>query len=192
MSQKYRKVAIRYAKALYAVIATGGGEVQANAQQTARELAELGRVWQSQKELSQLVLNPMFSKEDRKKALLQVARLGTVSPVLERFLGVVFDRDRIAALPEIAEAFKKTADEASGIVQIEVITASAIEAGERTEIERKLSSKIRGNAEFIRSTEFTWSTDATIIGGLVVKFGGKVLDGSLSGRLQGIERELLS
>lgn len=188
MSQKHRKVAIRYARALYGSLNKEAerGNVHETAQRVGKELAELARVWDSSNELSNFLLNPMFSKKDRLAALIKIAKAGNCSEILERFLGVIFERDRIAALPEISLAFAKVADKEAGIVQVEVVTASAIEAGERADIERQLANKIPGRKAF------SWSADPQIIGGMIVKFDGRVLDGSLRERLSGIERELLA
>lgn len=187
MAKNVGKLASRYAKALLKAVDSELGSVGSPtpAQHIARSLIEFARVWEAERELSGSMLNPMFEKSERLSALLQIAENAGVPDIARRFLRVVFERDRIAALPDIADAFALQADAAAGVMQVEVIVAKEIDSEEARTIENLLAQQIQG------SLEFQWSSDPALIGGMVVKYDGKVLDGSLNGRLGRIERSLL-
>lgn len=188
MSKQAGKLARRYSRAfLRAIEQELGSEGRPTpAQEIANSLSGLSDVWQKEDALQSAILNPMFDKTERAAALEQVARIGNVSDIVLRFLKLVFERDRIAILPEIAESFSKLANEAASVVKVEVTVAREIAGDESGQIEQSLSQHIAG------SLEFDWRVDPEILGGMLVKYQGKVLDGSLQGRIQRIEKRLMS
>ncbi len=181
MAKTPGKLANRYAKALLNVVKSDGGR---SAQDVAAELSSFAGVWSSDATLADSIINPMFERGQRSAALLEVAKAAGASDLLQRFLRILFERDRIAVLPEIAEAFEAAADEAAGVVKVSVTLARDIADEERGAIAEKISQQIDGRLEF------SWSTDPDIIGGMLIQYGGNVVDGSLRGRLERIERKL--
>jgi F-type H+-transporting ATPase subunit delta len=175
------KLANRYAKALLSVVESEGGK---SAQEVAQELTSFADVWNANPKLSDAVINPMFQRGQRLSGLLEIAKTAGLSDLLQRFLRTVFEGDRISALPEIAEAFESIADEAAGVVQVAVTLARDIADDERGAIAEKISQQIEGRLEF------SWSTDPDLIGGMLIQYSGNVVDGSLRGRLERIERKL--
>lgn len=186
MAKKSGKLASRYAKALLRAVERELGRegMPSPAQQVAGRLSEFASLWTRERELSSSIINPMFERGQRKSALLEIAKRAGLTDLEQRFLQVVFDRERIGALPEIAEAFAAEADRAASVVQVEVVVAREISPEEARGIEASLAQHLQGNLEF------SWSVDPEIIGGMMVRYGGKVIDGSLRGRLDRIERRL--
>ncbi len=194
MSKAAGKLANRYARALLRAVEReqGSNGEPSPAQQVGNALASFAHAWESEKLLSTSILNPMFDKAERQSALLQIARNAGLPDVLIRFLEVVFDRDRIAALPQISSAFSEMADAAAGMVQVEVVTARGISDEERGRIQENLGGRLFAQSGSARRLEFRWKISPEILGGMVVKFGGKVLDGSVKGRIERIERALVA
>ena len=185
MSQSYGKLAHRYAKALLKAIAQEGGGAE-RVQEIAHSLKGFSQVWESNKELSSAICNPMFEQTERLAALREIGKIAGISDIGQRFIALVFERDRILALPEIANALIELADTQSGVVQVQVTVAQAVGDDERRSIEQTLSQRIKGRLEF------SWDIAPEIIGGMVVRYSGKVVDGSVAGRLERIERRLMS
>ena len=186
MSQQYGKLAKRYAKALLQAVVREQGSAgsPSPAQALAGQLSGFARLWNEVPELSGTIVNPMFDKSERLRALLEVAARAGASGQLPRFLQVVFERERIAALPEMAAAFAELADTAAGMVQVGIAVAREVQHEEMRSIEADLKSRIPGNLSF------SWRIEPELIGGMVVTYAGKVLDGSVRGRLERIERKL--
>ena len=186
MAKKVGKLANRYAKALLGAVERelGSSGSPSPAQKASASLTEFSHIWSDDRTFSVSIQNPMFEKGERMNALVEVAKKAGLEDILVRFLRVVFERDRIALLPEIAAAFAEQADESAGLLQVEVTTAREVAADEKATIEKSLVEQLKG------SLRFTWKQDAGILGGLVVRYGGKVLDGSLSGKLARLEGKL--
>jgi F-type H+-transporting ATPase subunit delta len=70
-------------------------------------------------------------------------------------------------------------------VRVEITTARNVDEDEMRSIETKLSAKLQGELVF------SWREDSSILGGIIVQYGGKVLDGSLKRRVTAIERQVL-
>lgn len=187
MAKRVGKLARRYARAFLSATEAelGGTGSPTPAQELAEELQRLATLWTEDAQLPLFILSPMFEAEERRNALLEVGRLAGLRDLGLRFLRVLFERDRTAALPEIAVAFAELADEAAGVVKVKVTTARPVGAEEVREVEAMLASSIRGK------TVFSWEVDTTILGGIVVQYGGRVIDGSVTGQLERMERWLV-
>jgi len=186
MPKKIGKLARRYARALLRSIEAERGKdgSPTPAQKLAHDLKAIAAEWEKNPELRALLLNPMFERAKRAEALLSVLRQSGVGQLEQRFFAMLFERDRISALPEIIGDFAELADSAAGLVPVEITTARQISADEVQEIEAALRQRIDGKVNF------RWNVEPELLGGIVVKFHGKVLDGSLSGRLSQMERSL--
>ncbi len=186
MAKKVGKLANRYAKALLIAVIKelGTSGSPSPAQKAATNLSSFAKIWDEDRQFSTSIQNPMFEKGERMNALVEVAKKAGLEDILVRFLRVAFQRDRISLLPEIAAAFSEQADSSAGLLQVEVTTARDVPDSEKSAIEKSLVEQLKG------SLQFSWKQDPSILGGLVVRYGGKVLDGSLSGRLARLEGKL--
>ncbi len=184
------KLERRYARALLIAVerelGTGspGSGSQTPAQKVAEEFKVFAAAWDSEPILRDSLLNPMFEKGERAQALTKIAEGANLQSIVVRFLQVCFDRERLGIVSGISAAFEQEAQRAAGVVTIEVVTAQAISQDEQQMIERSMATRIRGELRF------RWSTDTSLLGGMVMRYQGKVLDGSVSGRLAAIERRL--
>lgn len=191
MSKKIGKLAKRYARALLSAVEKEQGTKRAGAgsptpgQKIAGELREFALLWSRAPGLSHSISSPMFNEKQREKALISVAQAAGLSEVSQRFLKLLFARDRIAALPEITEVYSAAADEAAAVIAVKIKTAGPINDEEQRELKATIEIHLEG------SPVYSWEVDPELVGGIVVEYGGKVLDGSISGRLQRIERALL-
>jgi len=187
LSKQAGKLARRYSRAFLKAISSelGTSGSPTPAQGLATALSSFASIWEGDAEFRTAITNPMFKKEQRLGALLAVAKKADLPDIAVRFIRLVFERDRISVLPEIAESFEEQANASASVVKVEVCVARDVEETESAQIEQSLSQHIAGNLEF------SWSIDPSILGGMLVKYDGKVLDGSLQGRIQRIEKRLM-
>lgn len=188
MAKVSGKLATRYARALYQALSAeqGTSGTPTPAQLSAAELRSFANLWEQEKDLEKHLLNPMYKREERLAALLEVAKCAGFSDLAGRFLRVLFDRDRLVIIPEVAKAFSELADKEAGVVRVQVSTARDISDAEKLSIKTKLSTQIPGELQL------SFESRPELLGGLIVRYQGKVLDGSVSGKLDRIERQLSS
>jgi F-type H+-transporting ATPase subunit delta len=121
-----------------------------------------------------------------KKAALTSALGGKVPPLFLNFLLVVIDKGRQRLLDDIGREYQRILDESLGRVHVEVTLAR--EADERTEEEIGSSlSRLLGRTAIPHIR-----VNPEILGGLIVKYGDRVMDGSLRQRLLALKRQMLS
>lgn len=174
MANKAGKIASRYARALLKVT-----------DDASQDLSKISDAWRESKELKDVILNPMFNKSQRQTALVNLSKEIGVDSVTQRFLALVFEKDRIKFLPEIVNEYVRLADIKANNVEVSVKVAREVSQDESRDLEKTMSEIIPGNLKF------EWQVDQSLIGGILVQYRGKVLDGTIKGKLDRIEKELL-
>lgn len=130
--------------------------------------------------------NPVFTVEERRSVLAQIApRLG-VGAMTRNLLFVLMDKGRFRLLPTVVEVFDAYADERAGRVRVDVQTAEPLTPQLETEVIAALQ-KVTGKDVLIST-----SVNSELIGGLVARVGGTVYDASVRTRLENIKQRLLS
>ncbi|MGH7458032.1 MAG: ATP synthase F1 subunit delta [Longimicrobiaceae bacterium] len=120
-----------------------------------------------------------------KKRVLRDALAGEVPELLLRFLLVVTEKRRERLIPQIAVAYRELLDREQG--RIRAVVTLAVEAGDALQGEITEYLETRTGRTVI--PEFR--TDPSILGGIRVRLGDRVLDGSLRRRLAGMRARLL-
>lgn len=170
------RVSKRYAKALF-----GLGQEDGNFERYGRELLDFASFFRANKDFRQVIANPIFALEDRKKVLKLALRKSDFSDVVKHFLNLLLDKNRIPAIEAISEYYSRLTDEVSGVARAEVLTARPLKEKALERLERSLegltSKKIRSEVK----------EDKDLIGGIVVRIGDLVLDGSARAQLEGLK-----
>jgi F-type H+-transporting ATPase subunit delta len=135
--------------------------------------------------LERLLDNPAIPVTQRLAVLDQALGRGTLPPV-RNLLGLLLRRGRIKSLPGVAGEFRGLYLRQEGITPATVTTALPLEAEELRAIGERLERQTGGRVEL--STE----VDAGILGGLIVRLGDRLIDGSVRGRLERLRARLIS
>jgi F-type H+-transporting ATPase subunit delta len=102
------------------------------------------------------------------------------------FLQLLVENDRFGYLPEIGQEFAAAVAQLKKSLALEVVSAFPLPSDERSSLE----TRIKG--EFGAMASISWSVDPLILGGLLIKAGDKLLDGSVGGSLERIRAELVA
>jgi F-type H+-transporting ATPase subunit delta len=174
-------IAGRYAKALAQVV----GENDAKAlEAAAAQLDLLARVLARDPSLARFFDSPVARPADKKKALETLATKAKLSDVMQRFMGVVVEKRRAAAIGPMAEAFGEIRDRAAGVVPVEATVA--VEMGDKeTKQFRETLETMTG-----RKVRLSVKVDPEIVGGVKARIGSRVFDGTLESHLRTLHRRL--
>ncbi len=107
--------------------------------------------------------------------------LGSVAvapPTVERFLAHVVQKNRIALLVEISDAFARLADQASNRTAVKLSSARALSEENRTAIRGQLEQATKS------AIDLTTAVDPRLIGGLEIRIGSTVYDGTIRGQIE--------
>lgn len=170
----------RYAAALFDLAK------EANAlDATASDLARLNDLIRGNAELTRLIRSPMFSRAQQANAIGAVlARLG-VSDLTRRFVLVLAQNRRLFALPGIVRAYATLLAKARGEVRAQVASPYPLTPSQRSEIENTLKDQLKAK---IALTE---QVDPSLLGGLVVRVGSRMIDSSLKTKLANLKAALI-
>ncbi len=170
-------IAARYASALFA-LADEGRALDA----TARDLETLKKLLADNADLRGALSSPVFDGAQQSRAIVEIAKAAELSPVVLKFLGVLGRNRRLFALDAIAKAFLAELARRRGELTVDVTSAQALTADQAERLTDKLNktlaAKVRLNAKI----------DPSLLGGLVVKIGSKLIDSSIRSKLIGLER----
>ena len=176
-----RALAERYAGALVDVALE-----KRQADQVKQELATFAALVRESPELHGFLANPAIGRAAKHAAIEQlVARIGA-SRTLRNYLFVIVDQRRAGLLVEIEEAFSRILDARQGITQAAVTSAAELTPGERAELVAVLG-KLTGE-----KVQAQFATDATLIGGAVVRIGSTIYDGSVRTQLERMRAQMIS
>jgi len=134
-------------------------------------------------DISVVIDNPKVNKQRLSALMLDICQ-GHVNEENENFLKLLVHNNRLTLLPTIAKLFEVYKAEAEGYVEVDVITAYPLsKEGKQsfmTTLENTLGKKIHMNV----------AVDKSLIGGVLVRAGDRVIDGSIKGRLQHMKKAL--
>ncbi|MDD5413063.1 MAG: F0F1 ATP synthase subunit delta [Methylobacter sp.] len=137
----------------------------------------------SDKEISVLVENPKVSNERLSALMLDICQ-DQVDEEGANFLKLLVQNNRLTLISAIAKIFEEYKAESEGYVDVEVTTAYAFSKEEKqnftSTLEKTLSKKVHMNV----------TVDKSLIGGVLVRAGDRVIDGSIRGQLQQLAKRL--
>jgi F-type H+-transporting ATPase subunit delta len=173
----------RYARALFDSASRG------DAEQVDRVEADLRLVddaLRAEPRLARALRAPTIGTGEKQRLLAAVFGEGRVSPLTARFLALVVDRGREDVLAAIHDEFERLANEARGILPVEVTAAVPLSAEERARLARAVEARTG------RRVIFQEFTDPELLGGVVLRMGDTLLDGSVRSRLTRLHQRLLA
>jgi F-type H+-transporting ATPase subunit delta len=126
--------------------------------------------------------NPKIRLEDKVKVLAE--KLTGVSPLALNLASLLTARGIFSLAGGISEGYQRFVDSYHGIEQAEVLTAVPLDDSDKQMLTERLSS-ITGKKVVMKS-----EVDSAILGGLVARIGGKLLDGSTRSKLAALKNAL--
>jgi F-type H+-transporting ATPase subunit delta len=128
--------------------------------------------------------SPKIKFEDKSRFLTE--RLGEIDPLALNLALLLVSRSGIGLIGEIAAEYKRLLDAHRGIKAADVITALPLDAKDEEKLETRLGDLVDAKVE-LKSR-----VDPEILGGIIVRVGGKLLDGSTRSKLTALKKELIS
>ena len=173
-------VAGRYASALFAL-----AQESRAAEKVAADLASFTSLTAGSADLRRLVASPVFTAEEQGKAIDKVLALAGISGIAANFIRLVAAKRRLFALSDMIKAYGAMNDAAKGVTRAEVTAAHALNDGQLAALKTQLSDITKG-----KSVEVAVKVDPAIIGGLIVKLGSRMVDGSIRTKLNSIRTRM--
>lgn len=172
-------IAARYATAMFE-IASEGKALPA----LEKDVDALDAALAESADLRDLIHSPIYSREDTAAAIGAVADKMKLKPVMGNTLRLMASKRRLFVLPAlIAELRARIADH-KGEVTAEVTSAKALT---KTQVDALVKSL---KAQVGKDIKLKATVDESIIGGLVVKVGSKMIDTSIRSKLNALQNTM--
>ena len=177
MSSSLAGFTSRYANALFQ-LADEQGRVDAVAGDLRAILDLIG----SSEDFARFVSSPAISRDDQATAVNAILEKAGADALVQKFIGVVTENGRLFALKAIIDQFLADLAARRGEVSAEVITATAIDADLENEV-KKAVAKVAGSDK----VSLSMRVDPSLIGGLIVRVGSRMIDSSIKSKLNRLE-----
>jgi F-type H+-transporting ATPase subunit delta len=173
-------IARRYASALFAEAQRSG-----TLDPTANSLATVARTIAGNAQLKTILNQPVLTS-DRKKEALNLVFGKVVAAPIPSFLNLLIDKRRINVLPEIQTEFARLVREHQNVALATATTALPLTTGESDALRRSLEARTG------KKIELETAVDPAVLGGVFVRIGDTVLDGTVRGSLERLREQLLT
>jgi F-type H+-transporting ATPase subunit delta len=175
-------LSLRYAHAFASVAVSSHLDTTAAQQQ----LNDFNGTLAGSRELREVLTDPSIATEQKLKVLDAIAGRIGMFPQVRNFLAVIMGHQRLAELNEIIAEYHAVADEQSNLTEAEITSARPLNDQDRAELEAQVARIAGGH---VRAT---YHQDATLLGGVVVRIGSTVYDGSIRAQLQQLKQKLVN
>lgn len=165
----------RYANALFEL-----AQEQKALDAVSADLGALRQAMDSSADLARLVKSPVFSAEDHGKALGAILEKMGAGALSTKFVLLLAHKRRLSALSGIISAYETLVAKSRGETEAEVTSARALGDGEVAELKSVLKSRLG------KEPRLHTKVDPSLLGGLVVKVGSRMIDSSLRTKLDGL------
>ncbi|MEL6523030.1 MAG: F0F1 ATP synthase subunit delta [Pseudomonadota bacterium] len=132
-------------------------------------------------DLKAMISSPVYTRDEQGAAINALAEKMGLSPLVTNTLGLMATKRRLFVLPQLVGALKQLIAEEKGEVTADVTSAQALSAEQQTQLAETLKAQV-GKEVLLNMT-----VDESLIGGLVVKVGSKMIDSSIRSKLANLQ-----
>jgi F-type H+-transporting ATPase subunit delta len=169
-------VAGRYALALYE-LARESNTIDA----TSGELERFQALLDGSEDLRRLVKSPVFSAEEQQTALQAIFNTVGIDGLAAKLILLLGKNRRLSAVSDVIQVYRRLIAQARGEVTADVMSAEPLTAAQVDILKTELARAMGRNVMLVART------DESLIGGLIVKIGSRMVDASLKTKLQNLK-----
>jgi len=171
-----KTIARRYAKALVQ-LGSEGGQVD----RFREELGAIERLFSANAELRAAFADPALTLEQKKAIMKELVAKAACTELVGNFLMLLVDKNRVAFLGQIVQAYERLADEFSGVIRPMIRTAFPLDASQMAAIQGALEKK--SGKKVVPQV----AVDQSLLGGVVTQIGDIAYDSSVKTQLKRIQ-----
>ncbi len=172
-------IAQRYATAVFE-LAKEEGAIAA----VEKDLDALDAALADSSDFAAMIGSPVYSRSEQARAISTIAgKMGLSAPVAGA-LGVMAEKRRLFVLPQLVAALRQAIAEDKGEVTADVTAAKAMTKAQQDKLAKALKASVG------KDVKINLAVDESLIGGLVVKVGSKMIDSSIRSRLNALQNSM--
>ena len=161
-------------------------EEQGQAEPVGRELASIAEVLGQNPTFAQFLADPGISHAERDRVLGDAFGGGHASPLVWNFIRVLNAKAKLAILPDVIDAYGELYDTKHGKVEVDVTVPQRLSPDELERVRTRVGAALKKDAVIHQYI------DESLIGGMVLRVGDRLIDSSVKGQLQAIKKQMLA
>jgi F-type H+-transporting ATPase subunit delta len=169
-------VAGRYANALFELALE-----EKALEKVEQDLNRFNQALDAVEDLRRLVRSPVFSAEEQERAIAAILKEVQIEGLTANFLKLIARNRRLFAAPDMIKAFRALLTRHRGQTSAEVTSAVKLEEGQVRALQAALKAALH------KDVQLDQKVDSTLLGGLVVKVGSRMVDSSLRTKLNSLK-----
>lgn len=172
-------IAGRYATAVFELAREAGGLKALEA-----DVEALQAAIDDSADLRALISSPVYSRDEQAGAVAALAKAMKLSGTVASTLGLMASNRRLFVLPQLLAALRAMIADEKGEVTAEVTSAAALTKAQADKLAKTLKASVG------KTVKLNATVDESLIGGLVVKVGSKMIDTSIRSKLASLQNAM--
>jgi len=172
-------IAERYATAIFEI-----AQENKNLDGLEASLNDLAAALGDSADLRTLISSPLISRGDQGAAISAIAKKMNLSPVMQKSLALMAEKRRLFVLPQLIDALRALLMDERNEVIADVVSAKALTEAQTSKLAKTLSARVG------KTVTINAAVDESLIGGLVVKVGSKMIDTSIRSKLNSLQNSM--
>ena len=169
-------VASRYARAIFDLILESGevAELENNVESLFEALG-------NSQELRDLIASPLYTRDDQKAAIVAIGNKMKLLANLTNTLALMASKRRLFVMDSFLRQLKILIAEHKGEITADVVSAKSLTQGQSDKLAKAIKERVG------KEIKINASVDESIIGGIVIKVGSKMIDTSIRSKLNSLQ-----
>ncbi len=148
------------------------------------DVETLGQALADSDDLKNLISSPIYTRDQQQTAIAAIAGKMGLSGTTTSVLGLMASKRRLFVVPQLVDALRARIADEKGEIAADVTSAKALTKDQTAALTAALSKQVG------KTVKITETVDESLIGGLVVKVGSKMIDTSIASKLNALQNSM--
>lgn len=135
-------------------------------------------------DFANLISSPIYTREEQSRAVTGIAKKMKLSSIVSNTLGLMAEKRRLFVLPQLISGLRELIADEKGEVTAEVTAAKKLTKAQSDALAKTLKASVG------KDVIVNVAVDESLIGGLIVKVGSKMIDTSISSKLSNLQNAM--
>ncbi len=172
-------IAERYATAIFAI-----SKESKSLAKLETNLNDLAQALDDSADLRALISSPVVTRDEQGAVMAAIGKKMKLVPEMQNGLGLMAEKRRLFVLPQLVARLRAMIAEDKGEVSAEVTSAKALTKAQADKLAKTLKERVG------KDVKINATVDESLIGGLVVKVGSKMIDTSIRSKLDSLQNSM--
>ncbi|SHL15962.1 ATP synthase F1 subcomplex delta subunit [Roseovarius marisflavi] len=172
-------IAERYATAIFAI-----SKESKSLAKLETNLNDLAQALDDSADLRALISSPVVTRDEQGAVMAAIGKKMKLVPEMQNGLGLMAEKRRLFVLPQLVARLRAMIAEDKGEVSAEVTSAKALTKAQADKLAKTLKERVG------KDVKINATVDESLIGGLVVKVGSKMIDTSIRSKLNSLQNSM--